>query len=93
MCIRDSPCYGCWDRFLGVDPEVELSLEGVGGEAPTPKLGEKLSVVQKARLSRQRQARLDQLPEASLYLVQHAADPRLAGELQVRGDPSSLMMI
>ena len=78
--------------------QVELSIEAGETEYEDDakkgdKGGARRSIVQQARQSRQRQVRLDQLPEASLMVVQHASDPRLAGKLQIRGDPSSLMML
>ena len=37
-------------------------------------------------------ARQERLPEADLMGIKHASDPRLAGKLQVAGDPTFLML-
>ena len=54
------------------------------------KKGEKMSVVEAARLRRMQQARRERLPEASLLLADHN---RADGYLRIRGDPGAIMMM
>ena len=57
------------------------------------KEGTKASVVEAARQRRQQQARQERLPEASLLVMGHASEQRLEGKLQLKGDPSMMLML
>lgn len=84
----------CWDKVLGVDPQAELAIEekdireDIKKERPA-----KGSVVELARQRRMQQARRERLPEASLMMAEHITTGPLAGKLQIKGDPGSLMML
>jgi len=82
---------GVWDRTIGVDAEREMELDTSLGTAE--KEGNQASVVEAARQRRQQQARLERLPEASLLVMGHASEQRLEGKLQLKGDPSMMLML
>ena len=82
---------GVWDRAIGVDAAQEMELDSSLGTAE--KEGKKASVVEAARQRRQQQARQERLPEASLLVMGHASEQRLEGKLQLKGDPSLMLML